>query len=88
MTAAPDPRSLQRFALTLAHLIEHTRSHGEELAQGRALFEADPAVAPLFDRAIADLATAHRALDALLAGIGPVAPPHAHEQTHEHPHSH
>jgi len=87
MTAAPDLRQLQRFTITLQHLIEHTRSHGTDLAQGKALFAADPAVAALFDRAIADLATADRALDLLLTGIGP-AVPHAHDHDHEHPHSH
>jgi len=76
-------RPVERFAITLDHLIEHTRSHGEELALGKALFADQPALAPLFDRAIADLAAAHAALDALLAGIGPV-PPHAHDHRHSH----
>jgi hypothetical protein len=83
--SAPDPRVLQRFSVMLEHLIEHSRSHGEELAQNKALFAADPVVTPLFDRAIADLAAAQSALDALLAGIGPTVP-HAHD--HAHPHSH
>ncbi|WP_158913189.1 hypothetical protein [Caulobacter sp. S45] len=88
--AETDERGRQRFAVMLAHLIEHTESHTAELAYGSGALATDAVATRLLDTALADLAVAHQSLGRLLellSGDRGGAEPHMHAHTHAHSHA-
>ena len=64
MSAQNADRTRQRLAVLVAHLIEHTQDHADELIEAKGAIAENATAMRLLDGALADLAIAQRSLNA------------------------